>query len=152
MIERYGGDAGTMLYCDPPYVGDVRRRNYKVEMTHSRDHRALATALTECRATVILSGYYSELYADLYRDWHRREFISRTEQSPIGRSGERVEVVWSNREFCYTGTSEGDDVTKLPALCGHCSRVIPRRATGRPARWRSAACRVAAHRAAKATV
>ncbi|GAA1072278.1 DNA adenine methylase [Tsukamurella spumae] len=152
VIARYGGDMDTLLYVDPPYLGETRRRNYRVEMAGARAHRELATALRECRATVILSGYESELYAELFADWHRTEFLARTEQSPIGRDGSRTEVVWSNREFRYTGGETDDGCNETRPSCGHCGRVIPKRSTGRPARFCSGACRVAAHRARASAV
>lgn len=152
VIAKYGGDRETLLYCDPPYVGDVRRRNYRVEMAGTKAHRALAEALSECRATVILSGYHSPLYDNLYSEWHRTELIARTEQSPIGRDGARVEVLWSNREFRYRDTSGDSPCNETPPACNHCGRVIQRRPTGRPATYCSGACRVAAHRARASAV
>lgn len=85
VIERYGNDAATLLYCDPPYLGSTRRFNYKTEMLGEGQHRELAEALRECRATVILSGYHSDLYDSLYDGWFRVELPARTSQGAIRR-------------------------------------------------------------------
>ena len=97
LIERYGREQGVLLYVDPPYLGATRSSgSYLHEMSTEDEHRALAAALAECSATVVLSGYHSDLYDALYDGWHRLEFESGT-----GQGGEkwanRTEVLWSNR-------------------------------------------------------
>jgi len=64
----------TLFYVDPPYVGSTRSstHGYSFEMT-DEDHRELAVALKSVEGKVVLSGYPSELYEELYQDWHREE-------------------------------------------------------------------------------
>lgn len=100
IIERYGADEDVLIYADPPYLGSTRGydKAYRYEMRSDEDHRALATALRQCRAAVVLSGYPSDLYdLELYPDWHRATFTSGTGQGADGWSN-RTEVVWCNRE------------------------------------------------------
>lgn len=97
LIAAYGRHPGVLLYVDPPYLGSTRARNYRHEMRVEADHRDLAAALGDCRAAVVLSGYDSELYRELYADWHRIELASGTSQG--GSWSERTEVVWSNRDL-----------------------------------------------------
>lgn len=59
-------------------------------------HRELAAALRSCRAAVVLSGYSSPLYSDLYGDWHLTIMSSFTTQG--GAAKATTEVLWSNRE------------------------------------------------------
>ncbi|CPW83077.1 DNA adenine methylase [Mycobacteroides abscessus] len=148
VIEKYGSDENTLLYCDPPYLGSTRRHNYKVEMTSDAQHRELGEVLSGCRATVVLSGYHSPLYDELYGDWFRVELPSRTSQGSLQRV-ERTEVLWSNRELKtrYISGQNETDVTGFEPLCGRCGRVIPRPKRGPRGVWCSGACRVAAHRA-----
>lgn len=148
VIEKYGSDESTLIYADPPYLGSVRRHNYKVEMTSEGAHRELGEVLSGCRATVVLSGYHSPLYDELYADWFRVELPSRTTQGDSARV-ERTEVLWSNREFKtrYISGQNETDVTGFEPLCGRCGRVIPRPKRGPQGTWCSGACRVAAHRA-----
>jgi DNA adenine methylase len=82
-------------YVDPPYVASTRSSgSYRHEMT-DEDHRGLAEALHASRAAVVLSGYASDLYSDLYDTWHRVDIPTATGQG--GAWQERTEVVWSNR-------------------------------------------------------
>ncbi|WP_438388877.1 hypothetical protein [Actinopolyspora saharensis] len=65
-------------------------------MRDNAEHRELATALHECMATVVVSGYPSELYNhELFADWYRHELPAVTSQG--GTWGDRTEVLWSNR-------------------------------------------------------
>jgi len=96
VIERYGRHDGVLIYADPPYLDSERRAaTYRVEMGSEDEHRALAVALHAARAAVILSGYDSPLYDDLYDDWHRVETATWTGNAAKG-TGDRVEVLWSN--------------------------------------------------------
>lgn len=91
----------VLLYCDPPYVGSTRAANYRHEMTSDAQHRGLAAALIAARAAVVLSGYHSPLYDELYDGWHRAELKAWTGNGVRdGRAdGDRTEVLWSNRPF-----------------------------------------------------
>lgn len=101
IIADYGRHPDVLLYCDPPYVGSTRAANYKHEMTGDAHHEALAAALAECRAIVVLSGYPSPLYEDLYGGWHRTEMRAWTgngmRAGATKTDGDRTEVLWSNR-------------------------------------------------------
>lgn len=61
----------TLHYVDPPYVSDTRgtRHIYRHEMT-DEDHHQLSEILHSLRGMVILSGYASGLYNELYSGWH----------------------------------------------------------------------------------
>jgi DNA adenine methylase len=70
VIRRYG-DRRAVMYLDPPYVHATRsslghrRSDYSFEMTDDA-HRELAAVLNESPATIVLSGYDSDLYRELY--------------------------------------------------------------------------------------
>ncbi|HEV8178144.1 MAG TPA: DNA adenine methylase, partial [Gemmatimonadales bacterium] len=101
MIREYGQHRGVLIYADPPYLGSTRSPGYAQEMLSEESHRELAEAVHDCRAAVVLSGYPSDLYEDLYGDWHRSEYAAWTGNGiRNGRTrtdGERTEVLWSNR-------------------------------------------------------
>lgn len=98
VIGTYGRHPGVLLYVDPPYLGTVRTStNYRHEMPAEGEHRQLADALRAARAAVVLSGYDSPLYQDLYGGWHRAEICTGSGQG--GRWSARTEVLWSNRPF-----------------------------------------------------
>lgn len=73
VIQRYDTPKSVM-YVDPPYVlssrsGGKKRKRYSHEMTDD-DHRALADVLHQVKGAVLLSGYDSPLYRELYEGWH----------------------------------------------------------------------------------
>lgn len=83
----------TLFYVDPPYVHTTRTRAstgraYAHEMTDA-DHVALAEALSRVRGHVVLSGYDSPLYRDLYAGWERRDKATRGDSAVA-----RVETLW----------------------------------------------------------
>jgi len=86
----------TLHYVDPPYVFSTRnKRNaghvYKHEMTDEQ-HTELARTLHGLKGYVMLSGYQSDLYTELYGDWHR---IDRETHADGGL--DRTECLWINR-------------------------------------------------------
>lgn len=110
LVEWYGRSPDVLLYVDPPYVRSSRNSGaYRHEMTDA-DHRDLAAALSKVKASVVLSGYPSDLYDQkLYAGWHRTEFESGTGQN-AETWGNRTEVLWSNRPFPVARPSLFDDL------------------------------------------
>jgi DNA adenine methylase len=104
VIEDYGNHPNVLLYCDPPYIASSRNStNYLYEMGSEAKHRELADVLRNCAAAVVLSGYDSPLYADLYDGWHRAELTAWTgngiRRGATKTDGNRTEILWSNRPF-----------------------------------------------------
>lgn len=99
LIGKYGKQKRVCLYVDPPYLGSTRGwgTNYRCEMKNESEHRELAAAVAGCRAAVVLSGYDSPLYAELYEGWHRYETSTMTGNATSDKG--RTEVLWSNREL-----------------------------------------------------
>lgn len=97
VIARYGSRPGVLLYVDPPYLGTTRGwgNNYRCEMKTADEHRELAAALADCKATVVLSGYDSPLYLDLFDGWHRYAQASMTGNAKTDKA--RTEVLWANQ-------------------------------------------------------
>lgn len=106
-IPKYDGP-DVVMYVDPPYLketrsslnnGQRRSSDYAHDMPAAEDHQALALALHQVQATVVLSGYASPLYEDLFGDWHRLEVrVSRPTTNRRGHAGTHgIEVLWSNR-------------------------------------------------------
>jgi DNA adenine methylase len=82
----------TLHYLDPPYVSSTRDAggDYRHEMT-DEDHAELAESLHGVRGMVMLSGYASGLYSELYKGWHLEEKCAYAD----GARG-RVECLWMN--------------------------------------------------------
>lgn len=111
VIRRYGRHQDVLIYADPPYLESSRSSagrgpSYRHELRTEDDHRELASALCEARAAVVLSGYGSPLYDELYAGWGRREIGAYTGNSHAGK-GQRAEVLWSNRPFPQASLFDG---------------------------------------------
>lgn len=95
-IPRFDHEDG-LIYCDPPYVHSTRqvqsRQIYHGEMTDD-DHRKLAQVLSQCKATVVLSGYRSPLYDTLYKSWKRVDFDIANHASGGKAKTRETECVW----------------------------------------------------------
>ncbi|GGO86694.1 DNA methyltransferase [Nocardioides phosphati] len=94
VIRDYGTEPTVCIYADPPYVGSTRAANYGVEMAADEQHMDFAQVCHDSRAPVVISGYNSPLYDDLFADWHRVEIKGAT---TLSGDTDRVEVLWSNR-------------------------------------------------------
>ena len=92
VIAQFDGDR-ILLYVDPPYVRSARATRadaYNHEMTDA-DHGELLKALISHKGMVLLSGYNSDLYQDMLRDWLK------VEKSTTAESGKRrTECLWIN--------------------------------------------------------
>jgi DNA adenine methylase len=95
LFSRYDG-SDTLFYVDPPYPKASRSnpsdRCYNHDFTEAQ-HIELAEALLSLRATVLVSGYRSEIYDSLYADWWRED-----KASIVQGGGRRIESLWMNRE------------------------------------------------------
>ena len=80
-----------MIYCDPPYMMETRsgRRLYEFEMSAGQ-HRRLLRCIRNLPCSVIISGYWSELYARELKGWNTVNFLAMT------RGGSRQEWLWYN--------------------------------------------------------
>ena len=80
----------VLIYCDPPYLLDTRSGGN--EMTEEA-HEQLLHQLKEHKGSVLLSGYESEMYNSLLKDWHKE---TQTTYSQAG--SKKQEVLWMNFE------------------------------------------------------
>jgi DNA adenine methylase len=105
VIARFA-TSNAVVYADPPYLAATRssltrRRgaDYAVEYATEAQHRELAAVLRVTPAVVLLSGYPSDLYEELYGDWWRlKRSVDRPSSHTTGGRGPRaVEVIWANR-------------------------------------------------------
>jgi DNA adenine methylase len=84
--------ADTLFYIDPPYVHSTRTasKRYNHEMSDSA-HIELAEVLHNVKGKVVLSGYKSDLYDNLYSDWEQDTFSAFADGALP-----RIEAVWMN--------------------------------------------------------
>lgn len=92
VVQQQDG-ARTVFYVDPPYVPKTRNTKHRYEYDmDNEDHRELAKLLHSIEGMVLLSGYPSELYEELYGSWERFERRARTQRT----DKEATECLWLN--------------------------------------------------------
>ncbi len=90
LISRYN-DERTLIYCDPPYLKSLRKRNiYKDEMDDFK-HEELLREIIKSKSMVVISGYDNELYNEYLKGWNT-DSISTTAQMGLPRT----EKIWTN--------------------------------------------------------
>lgn len=90
-LASYPFQGGELLYLDPPYHPDTRKRErvYAYDYTVA-DHEHLLKLLVRLPCMVMLSGYESELYGRVLTNWYKYDFQAKT------HSGMRRETLWLN--------------------------------------------------------
>lgn len=100
IIERFDRH-DALTYCDPPYVKSTcSTAVYKHGMTDD-DHIKMAAVLHNCEGMVLVSGYQSELYKDLFHDWTCRQ---KPHTADVGKKS--VESIWMNKR-CAEAQPQG---------------------------------------------
>lgn len=90
LIERYD-DPQTLLYLDPPYIQELRKRGmYKYEMT-DEGHVKLLELIKKSKSKICLSAYDSDLYNSELKDWYTAE---KQTTAQMGKS--RTEKLYMN--------------------------------------------------------
>jgi DNA adenine methylase len=116
IIPRYSGNKRNLLYCDPPYLADVRGMKvntnckctpdkmckrcsiYRCEMSLT-DHIRFLKAITTTPAMAIVSGYDSDVYEDYLISWKRYAKVQSIGCSNIlgdGKTRKATEILWVN--------------------------------------------------------
>ncbi|CAI0722757.1 DNA adenine methylase [Serratia marcescens] len=102
----FGKHGRVLIYADPPYLPETRtsRARYRHEYTVD-DHRRLIATLRAMPASVMISGYPSQLYDELLGNWRSLEFQVMT------RGGPRTEKLWMNytHDAAYSAAFAGTD-------------------------------------------
>lgn len=84
----------ALLYLDPPYLMETRsskRALYRHEFATEEEHANLLTIIKKMNCMVMISGYYSDLYANALADWRVVSFQAQTRGGKIA-----TELVWCN--------------------------------------------------------
>jgi DNA adenine methylase len=100
LIKRYVDRPATLLYLDPPYLGD-RTNGYNLDANDEKFHIELLKLANKARCMVFISGYENDLYKSLLLEehgWSTKEIKTHTKGSN-GVVHERIEVLWMNRFF-----------------------------------------------------
>jgi len=97
-IERFDHKE-AVIYCDPPYLHETRAKNclriYGKEMSEE-EHCELSHTLNRSKSKVVISGYPSDLYNELYKSWRRIEIDIANHSSHSLQKKRKTEVLWLN--------------------------------------------------------
>lgn len=91
-LRNYQFRGNEMVYCDPPYLRETRRRKrkfYRFEYTVGQ-HVELLELIKTLPCMVMISGYESDLYKEILKGWHIYTFQSKT------CAGVATEWLWMN--------------------------------------------------------
>jgi len=93
-LSRFAWSGSEVVYCDPPYLAETRSykgKLYRYEMMTEEEHLELLRVIKRIPARVIISGYWSHLYAEELKGWRTVSFQA------VTRSGEvATECLWMN--------------------------------------------------------
>ena len=83
---------GALLYCDPPYLEELLfKSSYKYYSHHAINHEEFLQWAKSLDCMCIISGYESELYQDLLKDWRVEKKETRCRSHAA-----RTECLWLN--------------------------------------------------------
>lgn len=92
LVSKYVNKDHVMIYADPPYLKSTRvnKTAYMHESTLDL-HKRLAEQLNKHKGYAIISGYDSDLYGELYPDWHVEKKKAR-----VNGPAQKEECLWMN--------------------------------------------------------
>ncbi len=109
-LDNYQFKGGEFVYVDPPYLMETRKggKLYDFEYT-DQDHINLLNVLKTLPCMVMVSGYWSSLYAGMLSGWNTHSFEAQT------RQGMAAEWLWFNypppdrlHDYSYLGDTFRD--------------------------------------------
>lgn len=104
-LRGYEFTGDELVYCDPPYWPDARRRTrcYRYDYTCD-DHHTLLDTIRSLPCRVMLSGYANPVYDEALAGWLRHAVLNQTQTGPV------EEWVWTNytpdhrlHDYSYVG-------------------------------------------------
>lgn len=92
-LQSYSFTGQELVYCDPPYLSQTRRSArpmYRFDLSDD-EHTTLLDILAALPCMVMISGYWSDLYASKLTAWHPTSFEAMTRGGTLA-----TEWVWCN--------------------------------------------------------
>jgi len=100
LLQKYKNRPATLVYLDPPYLGD-RTNGYNKDANDESFHKKLLEFSNDAKCMIFISGYENELYDSILTEeigWEKRTIETSTKDSK-GNSHHRTEVVWMNNFY-----------------------------------------------------
>ncbi len=127
LLARYLNRPATLIYLDPPYLGD-RTSGYNTDANDETFHKELLTIANKAKCMIFISGYENDLYGKMLlkeKGWDKRK-IETTTTDTTGNSHRRTEVVWTNK-FFQKALKEKSILIKLTSKEKKDNKVNPER-------------------------
>ncbi len=100
LLKKYLRRPATLIYLDPPYLGD-RTNGYSIDANDEQFHKELLRIANRAKCMIFISGYENDLYDSVLtskKGWSKKT-IKATTKGSNGQSLKRTEVVWMNKYF-----------------------------------------------------
>lgn len=106
LIKRYLDRPNTLLYLDPPYLGE-RTIGYNNEANDVEFHTKMLKLVNKAHCMIFISAYEHPLYDELLTDgWWCKRIIETSTKGSDGKARARKEVVWMNKHYLKALESE----------------------------------------------
>ncbi|MFT3749071.1 MAG: DNA adenine methylase [Agriterribacter sp.] len=100
IMQRYLNRPATLMYLDPPYLGE-RTNGYTKDAKDKEFHTELLNLANDAKCMIFISGYENDLYNAMLSEkkgWQKNTIDTIT-KGTTGDSHNRTEVVWMNKYF-----------------------------------------------------
>lgn len=100
LLKKYLNRPATLVYLDPPYLGD-RTNGYSKDANDEAFHKELLELSNKAKCMIFISGYDNELYNLMLSEkkgWSKKTIETITKDSK-GQSHNRTEIIWMNKYF-----------------------------------------------------
>lgn len=100
LLKKYLNRPATLVYLDPPYLGD-RTNGYSKDANDENFHQELLELSNKAKCMIFISGYENNLYNLILSQkngWSKKTIETTTKDSK-GQSHKRTEVIWMNKYF-----------------------------------------------------
>jgi len=99
LIEKFVNRPATLIYLDPPYLGE-RTNGYNIDANNELYHKKLLKIANKAKCMIFISGYENEMYSEflIKKGWRKKKIKTNTKDSK-GKNHPRTEVVWMNKRF-----------------------------------------------------
>lgn len=107
LMEMFLKRPATLMYLDPPYLGD-RTQGYTIDANDEEFHRSLLKMANKAHCMIFISGYENELYnSELIKKkgWSKRTIDTAT-KDVNGNGYSRTEVIWMNKYYLNASKSD----------------------------------------------
>jgi len=99
LIEKFVNRPATLIYLDPPYLGE-RTNGYNIDANDEFYHKKLLKIANKSKCMIFISGYENEMYSSFLtkKGWQKKKIETSTKDSK-GKNHARTEVIWMNKRF-----------------------------------------------------